>query len=110
MGNQILMAVPLFVFMGVMLERSRIADELLTTMSRLFGSLRGGLAISVILVGMLFGANIIANNASLIFVSLSLNQCLKASSPVLMIFVAYLVEGKKTTPSAAAAALRDCLP
>ena len=63
----------------------------------------------VILVGMLFGANIIANNASLIFVSLSLNQCLKASSPVLMIFVAYLVEGKKTTPSAAAAALLTCI-
>jgi len=56
-GNQILMAVPLFVFMGVMLERSKIADELLTTMSRLFGSLRGGLAISVILVGMLLAAS-----------------------------------------------------
>ncbi len=56
-GNQILMAVPLFVFMGVMLERSKIADELLTTMSRLFGSLRGGLAISVVLVGMLLAAS-----------------------------------------------------
>jgi tripartite ATP-independent transporter DctM subunit len=56
-GNQILMAVPLFVFMGVMLERSRIADELLTTMSRLFGKLRGGLGISVVLVGMLLAAS-----------------------------------------------------
>jgi len=56
-GNQILMAVPLFVFMGVMLERSKIADELLTTMSRLFGNLRGGLGISVILVGMLLAAS-----------------------------------------------------
>ena len=56
-GNQILMAVPLFVFMGVMLERSKIADELLTTMSRLFGHLRGGLAISVVLVGMLLAAS-----------------------------------------------------
>lgn len=56
-GNQILMAVPLFVFMGVMLERSKIADDLLTTMSRLFGSLRGGLGISVILVGMLLAAS-----------------------------------------------------
>ncbi|MCK5395911.1 MAG: TRAP transporter large permease subunit, partial [Gammaproteobacteria bacterium] len=56
-GNQILIAVPLFVFMGVMLERSRIADELLTTMSRLFGRLRGGLGISVILVGMLLAAS-----------------------------------------------------
>ena len=58
---------------------------------------------------MLFGANIIANNASLIFVSLSLNQCLKASSPVLMILVAYLVEGKKTSPSAAMAAVITCI-
>lgn len=56
-GNQILMAVPLFVFMGVMLERSKIADSLLTTMSRLFGRLRGGLAISVVLVGMLLAAS-----------------------------------------------------
>ncbi len=56
-GNQILMAVPLFVFMGVMLERSNIADELLTTMSRLFGNLRGGLGISVVLVGMLLAAS-----------------------------------------------------
>lgn len=56
-GNQILMAVPLFVFMGVMLERSKIADELLITMSRLFGKLRGGLGISVILVGMLLAAS-----------------------------------------------------
>ena len=56
-SNQILMAVPLFVFMGVMLERSKIADELLTTMSRLFGNLRGGLGISVVLVGMLLAAS-----------------------------------------------------
>lgn len=56
-GNQILIAVPLFVFMGTMLERSKIADELLNTMSRLFGSLRGGLAISVVLVGMLLAAS-----------------------------------------------------
>jgi len=55
--NQILIAVPLFVFMGVMLERSKIADELLTTMSRLFGQMRGGLGISVILVGMLLAAS-----------------------------------------------------
>lgn len=56
-SNQILIAVPLFVFMGVMLERSKIAEDLLTTMSRLFGQLRGGLGISVILVGMLLAAS-----------------------------------------------------
>jgi len=57
MSNQILIAVPLFVFMGVMLERSKIAENLLETMSRLFGSLRGGLGFSVILVGMLLAAS-----------------------------------------------------
>ena len=56
-GNQLLIAVPLFVFMGVMLERSRVAEELLTTMSRLFGRLHGGLGISVVLVGMLLAAS-----------------------------------------------------
>jgi tripartite ATP-independent transporter DctM subunit len=56
-NNQILIAVPLFVFMGTMLECSKIADELLNTMSRLFGSMRGGLGISVILVGMLLAAS-----------------------------------------------------
>jgi tripartite ATP-independent transporter DctM subunit len=57
MGNQTLLAVPLFVFMGVMLERAKIAEELLDTMAALFGSLRGGLGLSVILVGMLLAAS-----------------------------------------------------
>ncbi len=57
MTNEVLVAVPLFVFMGVMLERSRIAEELLETMGLLFGSLRGGLGISVILVGALLAAS-----------------------------------------------------
>ena len=48
MTNDVLLAIPLFIFMGVMLERSRIAEELLETMGRLFGPLRGGLGISVI--------------------------------------------------------------
>ncbi|NOQ79970.1 MAG: TRAP transporter large permease subunit, partial [Gammaproteobacteria bacterium] len=57
MTNQTLIAVPLFVFMGVMLERSKVAEELLGTMADLFGSLRGGLGVSVILVGMLLAAS-----------------------------------------------------
>jgi tripartite ATP-independent transporter DctM subunit len=56
MTNEVLLAIPLFIFMGVMLERSRIAEELLESMGRLFGSLRGGLAISVTLVGVLLAA------------------------------------------------------
>ncbi len=57
MNNQTMLAVPLFVFMGVMLERSRVAEDLLESMSRLFGTLRGGLAISVCVVGALLAAS-----------------------------------------------------
>ncbi|MGY6411331.1 MAG: TRAP transporter large permease subunit [Alkalilacustris sp.] len=51
-----LIAIPLFVFMGIMLQRSKIAEELLVTMARLFGALPGGLGISVIVVGALLAA------------------------------------------------------
>ena len=57
MTNETLIAVPLFVFMGITLERARIAEDLLETLSALFGSLRGGLGISVTLVGMLLAAS-----------------------------------------------------
>ena len=57
MVNETLVAVPLFVFMGVTLERARIAEELLETLSSLFGALRGGLGISVTIVGMLLAAS-----------------------------------------------------
>jgi tripartite ATP-independent transporter DctM subunit len=57
MTNEVLVAVPLFIFMGVMLERSRIAEQLLSTMGRLFGNMRGGLGISVIIVGALLAAS-----------------------------------------------------
>ncbi|MFM7345051.1 MAG: TRAP transporter large permease subunit, partial [Tagaea sp.] len=57
MNNEVLVAVPLFVFMGVMLERSRIAEVLLTTMGQLFGGVRGGLGYSVIIVGTLLAAS-----------------------------------------------------
>ncbi|RMF11285.1 MAG: TRAP transporter large permease subunit [Alphaproteobacteria bacterium] len=57
MTNEVLMAVPLFVFMGVMLERSRVAEELLDSMGKLFGNLRGGLGISVSIVGALMAAS-----------------------------------------------------
>jgi tripartite ATP-independent transporter DctM subunit len=56
MTNEVLLAIPLFIFMGVMLERSRVAEDLLETMGRLFGTLRGGLGISVAIVGTLLAA------------------------------------------------------
>jgi len=55
--RSILVAVPLFVFMGVMLEKSKIAEELLEAMGALFGSMRGGLGISVVIVGGLLAAS-----------------------------------------------------
>ena len=55
--NPVLLAIPLFVFMGVMLEQSRIAEDLLERMGRLFGSLRGGLGYSAVVVGALLAAS-----------------------------------------------------
>lgn len=55
--NGVLIAIPLFVFMGVVLEKSRIAEELLETMGQLFGRLRGGLGLSVVVVGAMLAAS-----------------------------------------------------
>ena len=57
MSNETLIAVPLFIFMGVTLERARIAEDLLDTLSMVFGRLRGGLGIAVTIVGMLLAAS-----------------------------------------------------
>ncbi len=56
-NTTMLMAVPLFIYMGIMLEKSGLAESLLETMANLFGSLRGGLAISVVIVGALLAAS-----------------------------------------------------
>lgn len=54
--NYTLLAIPLFVFMGVMLEKSRLAEDLMSVVGRLAGNLRGGLALGVVFVGVLMGA------------------------------------------------------
>jgi tripartite ATP-independent transporter DctM subunit len=56
MTNDVLLAIPLFIFMGVMLERSQVAEELLAAMGRLLGRVPGGLGIAVIIVGVLLAA------------------------------------------------------
>ncbi|HSJ06387.1 MAG TPA: TRAP transporter large permease subunit [Longimicrobiales bacterium] len=56
MANYVLLAIPFFIFMGIILERARLAEELLTTIGRLFGALRGGLALGVVFVGALLAA------------------------------------------------------
>lgn len=69
MSNFTLMAVPLFIFMGLVLEKSRMAEDLLVSMSKLFGSLRGGLAISVVLVGAILAASTGIVSASVVMMS-----------------------------------------
>lgn len=79
MVNEVLVAVPLFVFMGVMLERAKIAEQLLETMGLLFGRLRGGLGLSVIFVGMLLAASTGIVGATVVTMGLlSLPTMLKA--------------------------------
>ena len=70
MTNVTLMAVPLFVFMGVVLEKSGLAEELLETMALLFGKLRGGIAISVVVVGAILAASTGIVGASVITMGL----------------------------------------
>ncbi len=57
MENKILMAVPLFIFMGIVLQKSQLAEKLLMSMGTLFGKVRGGLAISTVLIGALLAAS-----------------------------------------------------
>ena len=57
MTNKILMAVPLFIFMGIVLQKSELAERMLSSMGTLFGKVRGGLAISTVLIGALLAAS-----------------------------------------------------
>ena len=70
MGNATLMAIPMFIFMGLLLEKSKMAEGLLLSMGKLFGSIRGGLAISVVLVGAILAASTGIVGASVVMMSL----------------------------------------
>jgi len=69
MGNTTLMAVPLFILMGLILEKSGMAERLLVSMSRLFGGVRGGLGVSVVLVGAILAASTGIASASVVMMS-----------------------------------------
>jgi tripartite ATP-independent transporter DctM subunit len=56
MSNYVLVAIPFFIFMGIVLEKARLAEDLLTTIGKLFGPLRGGLALGVVFVGAMLAA------------------------------------------------------
>ncbi|MDX2423288.1 MAG: TRAP transporter large permease subunit [Amphritea sp.] len=70
MENTVLMAVPLFVFMGIVLQRTKLAEQLLEAMAKLFGGVRGGLAISTVLVGALLAASTGVVGASVVAMGL----------------------------------------
>ncbi len=70
MQNFTLMAVPLFIFMGLVLEKSKMAEELLESMGKLFGPVRGGLAISTVLVGAILAASTGIVGASVVMMGL----------------------------------------
>lgn len=69
-GGTVLMAIPLFIFMGLILQRTKLAEQLLVSMGRLFGSVRGGLAISTVLVGTLLAASTGVVGASVVAMGL----------------------------------------
>ncbi|ADZ89834.1 TRAP transporter large permease [Marinomonas mediterranea] len=70
MENTVMMAVPLFIFMGIVLQKTRLAEQLLEAMGKLFGGVRGGLAISTILVGSLLAASTGVVGASVVAMGL----------------------------------------
>ena len=70
MENVVLMAVPLFVFMGIVLQKTKLAEQLLESMGKLFGGVRGGLAISTVLVGALLAASTGVVGASVVAMGL----------------------------------------
>ena len=70
MGNITLMSVPLFILMGLILEKSKVAEDLLLSMGKLFGGIRGGLAISVVVVGSILAASTGIVGASVVMMSL----------------------------------------
>lgn len=70
MENTVLMAIPLFIFMGIVLQRANLAEQLLESMGKLFGGVRGGLAISTILVGALLAASTGVVGASVVAMGL----------------------------------------
>ncbi|MEE2662868.1 MAG: TRAP transporter large permease subunit [Myxococcota bacterium] len=70
MNNWVLVALPMFIFMGIMLDRSRVASDLMVGVSRLFGRVRGGLAVTVAMIGMLLAASTGIIGASVVLLAL----------------------------------------
>lgn len=91
MSNSILLAVPYFIFMGIVLERAKLAEDLLTTIGKLFGAVRGGLALGVVFVGTLLaaatgvvGASVVAMGSISLPVMLKYNYDKRLASGVIL--------------------------
>ena len=70
MSNWVLVALPMFIFMGIMLDRSGIAEDLMTDLAKLFGRMRGGIAISVVFIGVLLAASTGIIGASVVLLAI----------------------------------------
>ena len=68
MANWVLVALPMFIFMGIMMDKSGIAEDLMTDLSKLFGKTRGGLAISIVFIGVLLAASTGIIGAAVVFI------------------------------------------
>ncbi len=91
MSNQVLLAVPFFIFMGLVLEKAKLAEDLLTTIGTLFGHLRGGLALGVVIVGAMLaaatgvvGASVVAMGSISLPVMLRYKYSARLSSGVIL--------------------------
>ena len=91
MSNYVLLAVPFFIFMGIVLEKAKLAEDLLTTIGKLFGTLRGGLALAVVMVGALLaaatgvvGASVVAMGSISLPVMLRYNYSKELSAGVIL--------------------------
>ena len=91
MSNYVLLAVPFFIFMGIVLEKAKLAEDLLTTIGKLFGTLRGGLALAVVIVGAMLaaatgvvGASVVAMGSISLPVMLRYNYSKELSAGVIL--------------------------
>ena len=70
MANWVLVALPMFIFMGIMMDKSGIAEDLMTDLSKLFGRMRGGLAIAIVFIGVLLAASTGIIGASVVLLTI----------------------------------------
>ena len=70
MDNWVLIAIPMFIFMGLMLDKSGMAQRMMTSMQKLFGNVRGGLAVTVTLIGIILAASTGIIGASVVLLGL----------------------------------------